>query len=299
MTALVTPFDKHSDVDEGALRALCRRQKQAGVGGFVPVGGTGEYPALSNAERARVVEIVSHEASGSIPVLAGVLPAGFEDAVEIGRLLRDAGADALMLLTPHYAPATQAGIAEYYRRYRDELQCPIVLYEIPGKTNVAMRAETIASLAEDGTIIGMKYSSYDMAEFIRVASAVPDEFALLSGEEPLFASHLAAGAKGGILTTVNAFPEIWVSIYNKVVVEHDLQGALKIQAQLDPLIQAAFSETNPGPLKSILEEVGFSCGKPRLPLYPPAGENLRTIASAVRGTFEKFGCSSAQRVENA
>lgn len=288
MTALVTPFNADDTLDVGALRDLCERQIQAGVSGLVPIGGTGEYPALSPVERIKVVETVAEVANGRLPVLAGVLPAGFEDAAAAGRALHQAGADVLMLLTPYYAPGTQEGIASYFRAYRDKIEAPVILYEIPGKTNVSMKAETICDLASDGTIIGMKYSSYDMAEFIRVAAQVPDNFALLSGEEPLFASHLAIGACGGIMTTANAFPEIWVKIYTAVAERGDLKSALAIQHQLDPLIQVAFSEANPGPLKEILRATGYPVGTPRLPLSRPAAPKRAEISSVVQAIQTRF-----------
>lgn len=288
LTALVTPFNHDGSLDEGALKSLCERQLTAGIAGLVPIGGTGEYPALSLAERTRVIEIVAAAADGKIPVIAGVLPSGFADAVETGHALLNAGADTLMLLTPYYATGTQEGIASYFRAYRNRIDAPLILYEIPGKTNVSMRAETIRELASDQTIIGMKYSSYDFAEFIRVAAQVPEDFTLLSGEEPLFASHLAIGACGGILTTANAFPEIWVDIYRTVAVQNDLKAALAIQHQLDPLIQIAFSESNPGPLKEILRSAGFPVGEPRLPLSRPGPPKRAKISSVVQAIQNQF-----------
>lgn len=288
MTALVTPFNADGSLDIGALRSLCERQINAGVGGLVPIGGTGEYPALSALERAKVVETVANVVNGRVPVLAGVLPTGFEDAVDAGISLTKAGADVLMLLTPYYAPGTQDGIAAYFRAYRQRVATPLILYEIPGKTNVSMKAETVRDMAEEGSIIGMKYSSYDMAEFIRVAAHVPEDFALLSGEEPLFASHLAIGACGGIMTTANAFPEIWLEIYKAVVERDDLKAALDIQHKIDPLIQLAFSESNPGPLKEILAAAGNAVGEPRLPLARPKSPKQAQILLAVEAIKQQF-----------
>jgi len=264
-TALVTPFTQSGDLSETTYKDLINRMIGSGVHGLVPIGGTGEFFSLSKDERNRLVEIAVDESAGKIPVIPGVLSTGFHDALETSRGFGERGADALMVITPYYTPGTQQGIEDYFRRLRDKVDLPLLLYEIPGKTNVSLKAETVRSLADDGTVIGMKYSSYDVAEFIRVAALCADKISILSGEEPLFATHLAIGARGGILTTANLFPEKWLSIY-KTVSKGDFRGALAQQAALDPLLQVAFCEANPAPLKEIMNVAGTYCGLPRLPL---------------------------------
>jgi 4-hydroxy-tetrahydrodipicolinate synthase len=278
--ALVTPFSADGALDQAALRRLIKRLIDAGVHGVVPIGGTGEYTALSQQERRQIVEIVVEEAGGKVPVIAGVLSPGFEEAHAAARDFVAAGADALMVITPFYATGTQAGIVSYFRRMRESCDLPILLYEIPGRTNVSLQAETIALLAEEETIIGMKYSSYDIAQFIRVVAHAGERISVLSGEEPLFATHMAIGARGGILTTANLLPHRWLDILADIR-RGDLKAALNKQAALDPLFRAVFSETNPGPFKFLMEEVGESCGLPRLPLLPPA----EPVRAALRQAF--------------
>ncbi len=282
-TALVTPFTASGDLSETTYRDLIERMIGSGVHGLVPIGGTGEYFSLSGDERNRLVELAADGSAGRIPVIPGVLSTGFHDALETSRGFAERGADALMVITPYYTPGTQQGIEDYYRRLRDRVDLPLLLYEIPGKTNVSLKAETVRSLADDGTIIGMKYSSYDVAEFIRVAALCADRIGILSGEEPLFATHLAIGARGGIMTTANLFPEKWLSIY-ETVSRGDFRGALDQQAALDPLLQVAFCEANPGPLKEIMNVAGTDCGKPRLPLEvasPQTRSKIRTVLAAM------------------
>ena len=280
-TALVTPFDAGGNLNEPALRELAGRLLRSGVHGLVPIGGTGEYFSLSWAERNRIVELAVEVSAQSVPVIPGILETGFHDALAAASDFSERGADALMVITPYYSPGTQGGIADYYRRLRDKVDLPILLYEIPGKTNVALKAETVHSLADDGTIIGMKYSSYDVAEYIRVAACCADKIALMSGEEPLFATHLAIGARGGIMTTANLFPERWLEIY-RLVAGGDFKGALAKQADMDPLMQAAFCETNPGPLKEIMAVAGIPCGEPRIPLEPAAETTKLAIRTVLK-----------------
>ena len=279
-TALVTPFSEDGELSEAALKELIVRLIGAGVDGLVPVGGTGEYFSLSRSERNRIVELTVEECAGRLPVIPGILSTGFHDTLDAAIDFTDRGADALMVITPYYTPGTQQGIYDYYRRLRDKVDRPLLLYEIPGKTNVAIQAETIRSLAEDGAIIGMKYSSYDVAEFIRVAAFCAEKIAIMSGEEPLFATHLAIGARGGIMTTANLFPEKWIAIY-EAASGGDLKGALKLQAAMDPLIAAAFCEANPGPLKEIMATAGYPCGKPRFPLEEATGPTKEKIRSVL------------------
>lgn len=278
-TALVTPFAEDGALNEEALITLIGRMADAGINGLVPIGGTGEYFSLSRDERNRIVELTVEQSSGRLPVVPGILATGFHDALDAAADFADRGADALMVITPYYTPGTQRGIEDYFRRLSDRTSLPLLLYEIPGKTNVAIKAETIRSLAEDGTIIGMKYSSYDVVEFIRVAAFCADKIAIMSGEEPLFATHLAIGARGGIMTTANLFPEKWMAIYNAAS-SGNLREALKLQASMDPLIDAAFCEANPAPLKAIMAAAGHPCGKPRLPLEEatePTRKKIHTV----------------------
>ncbi len=282
-TALVSPFTENGDLCEATYKDLINRMIGSGVHGLVPVGGTGEYFSLSRDERNRLVALAVEGSAGKIPVIPGVLSTGFHDALETSRAFAERGADALMVITPYYTPGTQQGIEDYYRRLRDKVDLPLLLYEIPGKTNVSLKAETVLSLAADGTVIGMKYSSYDVAEFIRVAAFCADKISIMSGEEPLFATHLAIGARGGIMTTANLFPEKWLSIYDTVS-KGDFQDALVQQAALDPLLQVAFCEANPAPLKEIMNVAGTFCGKPRLPLSEASEQtksNIRAVLASM------------------
>ncbi|SFJ42238.1 4-hydroxy-tetrahydrodipicolinate synthase [Aerobium aerolatum] len=276
-TAIVTPFDVNGGVDHAALADLVRFQISSGASGIVPIGGTGEYPALSQAERRSVVETCVEAAEGK-PVIPGVLSTGYMDAVEAGRDFLSAGASALMVVTPYYAPGTQEGMVEYFRAYRNDVDLPIMLYQIPRRTGVTLDPESIQALAEDGTAIGMKFSHYDMPEFIQTIKLAGDKMAILSGEEPLFATHMALGAKGGVLASATIHPRIWLEIM-EIAATGRLKEALAIQGRIDPVIAAIFTETNPGPLKAYMAMVGRSVGGVRKPLLPPKADTLKLIAS--------------------
>lgn len=282
-TAIVTPFSTDKSVNYEALRAMVEHQLNAGASGIVPIGGTGEYPALSREERRQVVATCVDAAKGA-PVLPGVLSTGYHDALDAGRDFKEAGAAGLMLVTPYYAVGPQEGMRRYFNDYRAAIDLPILAYEIPRRTNAALAASTYAQLADDGAIIGMKYSNYDMPEFIAVLREVGEKLAVLSGEEPLFATHVAQGATGGVLASASIYPEFWIKVF-KMARSGDLKGALALQTRIDPVLSAIYRETNPGPLKFFMKLAGKDVGGVRLPLTEPA-EETKAMLAAVLDHFE-------------
>lgn len=279
-TAIVTPLDVDGEVDLEVLRTLVRFQLDNGAAGIVPIGGTGEYPALSRQERAAIVETCVEAAEGK-SVIPGVLSTGFKDAVEAGRDFAAAGATAVIMVTPYYATGTQEGIRQYFSAYRNEVDVPVLLYQIPRRTNVTVTPEGIQAMAEDGSIIGMKFCSYDIPEFIKTVKLVGDRIAILSGEEPLFATHVALGAKGGVLASASVYPKIWLQIF-ALAQEGKLDEALGIQDSVDAVLDVIFLETNPGPLKKYMELVGMPVGGVRLPLQAPGGATMDRLAAVAK-----------------
>ena len=279
-TAIVTPLAEDGSVDVKALKKLVRFQLDAGAAGIVPIGGTGEYPAFSRDERRTIVATCVEAADGK-PVIPGVLSTGFEDALEAGRDFAAAGAAAVMTVTPYYAPGTQDGMRAYFRRYRDSLDLPVMLYQIPRRTTVSAFADTVQAMAEDGSIIGMKYSSYDMPDYIRTVKYAGDKIAILSGEEPLFATHVALGARGGVLASATIYPKIWIEIFD-LAKQGKLNEALKLQDKIDPVIDSIYVETNPGPLKRYMALAGMPVGGVRLPLQGPSAETIAKLETAAK-----------------
>ncbi|GHD24276.1 4-hydroxy-tetrahydrodipicolinate synthase [Tianweitania populi] len=279
-TAIVTPLTADGAVDVAGLKKLVRFQLDAGASGIVPIGGTGEYTAFSRDERKAIVTACVEEA-GTKPVIPGVLSTGFKDAVDAAKDFTQAGASAVMTVTPYYAPGTQDGMREYFKAYRDQVDIPVMLYQIPRRTTVAMTAEGVQAMAEDGTIIGMKFSSYDMPEFIKTIKYAGDKIAVLSGEEPLFATHVALGAKGGVLASASIYPKIWLEIF-ALAQDGKLKEALSLQNKVDPVLETIFLETNPGPLKHYMELAGMPVGGVRLPLQAPNADTVAKLKDAVK-----------------
>jgi 4-hydroxy-tetrahydrodipicolinate synthase len=278
--ALPTPMQADGTVDEAQLRRLVTYLLDSGIHGIVPVGGTGEYTALSPAERLRVVEVTVEAVAGRVPVMAGILSPGFGEAVAAGKDFTKAGADALMVVTPFYVTPTQAGIRDYFKAYRDNVDLPVLAYDIPYRTRIAAEPETLVAMHEDGSIVGMKESSLDIAHFNRVAAAMSPDFSLLSGEEPLFPVHMALGAKGGVLAVASMLPKVWIEIYT-LAASGKIKEAIQLQRNLLPLFAALFAESNPGPLKKAMQLAGFPVGAARRPFVAPSETTLAALNAAL------------------
>ncbi len=278
--AFPTPTTEAGDVDERALRTLLRFLIGSGVAGLVPVGGTGEFTALSPAARMRTVEITVEESAGRVPVIAGVLSPGYSEAVEAGRSFQKAGVQALLVLAPFYVRPTQDAIRSYFAAYRNDVDLPILFYDIPGKTSVVTASSTIIDMVGDGSIIGMKACNTDMHHFNQIITSVGSDFSALSGEDTLFPFHMAMGASGGILATATIMPHYWMRIQSAIEAG-DYKSATAMQQALVPFLDAVFSETNPGPLKDALSILGLPSGKALRPLSAPSAKTRERLAKEI------------------
>ena len=285
--ALTTSFSPDGAFDAAGMEAHVARMFKAGMTGVVPLGGTGEYTAMSPSERLAVVETCVAAAKGHGPVIAGVLSPGLAEAVETGKQFKAAGVDAIMLLTPFYALGGQEGILDYYRKFHAEVGLPIVLYEIPGRTNVSYAPETVAMLADEGIAIGIKYSNLDVVKFTQVMNAAGDKMTVMGGDDSLLVAHMVLGAPGTILATANVCPESWVECF-KLGTSGDFAGAAALNKKLYPMIEAVFSEPNPTALKSAMAIAGHDTGPVRLPLKAPKPETVARLEELIAGSPELF-----------
>ena len=267
--AIPTPVNADDTIDAGAVAALFAWLLKQGIDGVVPLGGTGEYGALSRAERIRMAGLSVKAMAGKGPVIAGVLDTGFHDALQAGREFAAEGADGLLVLTPYYTNPTQAGIRDYFLRYADVSPVPVLIYEIPYRTRIAIEPKILHELSRHPNIIGMKACNLDMYHFLQVVAGVDDSFAVLSGEDSLFPLHLAAGAKGGIIVTASLLPRAWRQIFETATAGRTAE-ALTMHRRLIPLMNMAFAETNPGPMKAVMDLIGVDAPRMLSPLVQPA-----------------------------
>ncbi|GAB3625282.1 ABC transporter permease [Pandoraea terrae] len=286
--AIPTPVHTDGTIHEAGTRALLDFQRAQGADGVVPLGGTGEYGSMSQASRVRMIELCTEHLGGKMPVIAGVLTPGLPDALAAAKDYAQAGADALMVITPYYTNPTQDGIRDYFLRFADQSPLPVLLYEIPYRTRIAINPSVIHELSRHERIIGMKACNTDIWHFLKTVAGVADDFSVLSGEDTHFPLHVAAGAKGGILATASLLPKTWRRLFDQVRAG-DLNGALVTHRQLIPFIDLVFSETNPGPMKSVMDLIGIDAPEVLAPLVKPAGqvrEGLRAEYSRLLETLE-------------
>ncbi|MGI4981964.1 MAG: dihydrodipicolinate synthase family protein [Janthinobacterium lividum] len=265
LPAIPTPVHADGTIDENATRHLLAYLLEQGIDGVVPLGGTGEYGALSRAARQRMAEITVAAVDRRHPVVAGVLDPGYHDALDAGKTFASAGVDALLVVTPYYTNPTPAGVRDYFLRYADESPVPILIYEIPYRTRIAIAPEILHELSQHERIIGMKACNTDMWHFLRVVAGVGPDFSVLSGEDTLFPLHVAAGARGGIVVTASLLPSAWRTIHH-LARDGRTAEALALHRDLIPLMNLAFAETNPGPMKSVLDLIGVDAPAMLAPL---------------------------------
>jgi 4-hydroxy-tetrahydrodipicolinate synthase len=280
--AMVTPTNSDGKINEEQTSKLIKFLIESGVTGLVPLGGTGEFTNLEPSERVKFVEIVVNETNGMVPVIAGVLSPGFGEAINTGMDFKKAGVDGIMLLTPFYVTPTQEGIRSYFNDFVSKISLPTLIYDIPYRTGVSIEPETVRRLADENElVIGMKACNTNLAYFTRLMAIVEDSMSVLSGEEYLFLSHMVLGAKGGVLATCNLFPLAWIKMYD-LLTEGEVGKATKILFRLIPLLDAAFAEINPGPLKAAMGMRGFKVGSAIKPLIEPSENTVAALKSAIQ-----------------
>ena len=267
MTALITPFDDRGTVDEAALAALVDWQVAEGIHGLVPVGSTGEAVTLSLPERERVVRITVEHVAGRIPVIAG---AGANDtavAVATSLALAKAGATHLLHVSPMYNKPPQRGILAHFRAIADASPVPIVVYNVPGRTGSNLLAETTLALAEHPNVCAVKEASGNLAQIDEIIRHRPEGFAVLSGDDGLTLAVVIAGGDGVISVISNAVPRACAALVHSAL-RGDVAAAREMHRQLAPLVDAAFVESNPLPIKAALAMMGRARNVLRLPLVP-------------------------------
>jgi 4-hydroxy-tetrahydrodipicolinate synthase len=282
-TAMVTPFRRDLSLDEAALRRLVKRQIAAGINFLVPCGTTGESPTLTQEEHLRVVAITLEEAKGKVPVLAGAGGYNTQHVIGTARECERLGADGILSVTPYYNKPTQEGLFQHYKAIAAAISLPIVLYNVPPRTNVNIEPATLRRLAEIENIIGVKEASGNIAQMTQVIQQVPKEFVVLSGDDALTLPLAAMGGRGIISVASNEIPAEMTRLA-QLCLAGDFSGARTVQRKYLPLMEVNFVETNPGPVKAAMAEMGLLEPVWRLPLVPPRPEN----AAKIRGVLESL-----------
>ena len=264
--ALPTPF-RYGTVDYLAYEALCHRQIEHGTTALVPCGTTGEAPLLSPEEHHRVVAATVAAAAGRVPVVAGAGSNNTRIAVELARSAEQAGAQALLCVTPYYLKPTQAGLIAHFQAIHDAVNIPIVLYDVPSRTACPLADVTIKRLSELPRIVGLKDATGDIERVGRLRRRLGDRFLLLSGDDASQAAFRLAGGDGCISVTANVTPALCTAL-QAACDRRDSAAIRHLEGVLAPLHAALFLEANPIPVKRALYRLGLMVDGLRLPLTP-------------------------------
>ena len=281
-TALLTPF-KDNIVDYSSYKELIDFQINNGTHGLVPVGTTGESPTLSHDEHKKLIEVCIEQSNGRVPVIAGAGSNSTSEAVDFVKHACSAGADGLLVVTPYYNKPTQSGLLAHYNELIKHTSKPIIIYDIPGRSVIQMTDETMAKLAQDQFIVGVKDATADLTRPTRLQNVISDDFIQLSGEDGTALAYLAAGGHGCISVTANIAPKLLSRMHNAWR-QGDINTAQEINKKLMPLHDALFCETSPGPLKYAASLLGICSSDARLPIVEIEEDSKLKVKNALKQT---------------
>jgi len=281
MVALVTPF-RNGAVDEPALRALARWQIEQGTDALVPCGTTGEGATLSANEHYQVVRACVEEARGRVPVIAGCGSNDTKRTIETVQRAKEAGADSALVVTPYYNKPTPEGLFRHFEAVAKQGGLPVVLYNVPSRTSVDMLADTVARCAKVPGIIGIKEASGNVVRVAEIqAAGVPQDFAIVAGDDMFTLPTLAMGGHGVISVVANIAPAAMAGLCDAFFAG-DLPKAQRAQTKFAGLVKAMFLETNPLPVKYALSRMGKIAHELRLPLVPISEAGASRVDAALR-----------------
>src|SRR3989344_1766854 len=282
ITALATPFKKDGSIDVLALRGLVRFQIQNGINGIVPCGSTGEAATMNNEDYQLVARTVAEESRGRVPIIAGAGSNDTVKAIKLSQLAKEAGADALLHVTPFYNKPTVNGLVAHYSAIADAVDMPIVLYNVPGRTGLnATSATTIRIAKEVPQVVAVKEASGDIQQMMAIVKGAPSHFSILSGDDAFTVPLISIGGHGIISVVSNEIPGPFTKMV-QAALEGDFAKARKLHYIYLDLMKINFIETNPLPVKTALYMMGKIQEVFRLPLVPMEEKNKETLRKVLK-----------------
>ena len=279
--AIVTPFDRETVALE-ALRRLLDFQLAGGTDAVIVCGTTGEAATMTYRERMRTIEYCVEYVDGRVPVIAGSGSNSTETALALSRDAERAGADGLLLVTPYYNKASQAGLIRHYQVVADAVDRPLILYNVPSRTGVSIAPETYVQLARHPNIVGVKEASGNLGNIQRTRALCPADFYIWSGNDDETVPICALGGVGVISVVANIAPALMHRL-TQLCLAGDYKAAGALQVELKALCDAMFCEVNPIPVKTAMGLMGLCEGTLRLPLCEPSAANRERIRSTLVG----------------
>lgn len=279
--ALVTPF-KENRVDREKLEELVEWHVKNGTDGLVPCGTTGESATLSCKEHEEVIKIVVEVSKKRLKVIAGTGSNNTIEALQMTRFSKEIGADGALVITPYYNKPTQEGLYLHFKKIAEEVDLPIILYNVPGRTAVNLLPSTVVKLANEcKNIVGIKEASGSIKQVVNIIRECRDDFDVLSGDDVLTFPMLTLGGKGVISVVANIIPQDVAEMVGSFLAG-DFPTARRLHYKMFHLMEAMFYETNPAPVKAAMELMGMCSSLLRLPLSPMKEENLERLKKVMK-----------------
>ncbi len=282
-TALVTPF-KDGKPDYVSMGKLIEWQISSGIDALVICGTTGESSTLSDTEKIHLVRFASDLVKGRVPVIAGSGSNDTAHALHLSKEMADCGADGLLIVTPYYNKCTENGLIAHYEKIADAVSVPVIMYSVPSRTGVNISPSSVAILSKHPNIAAIKEASGNISQICRMAAYISENFDIYSGNDEQTVPVLSLGGKGCISTVSNIIPARFSQMIHKYM-KGDCLEAGREQIALMPLIDALFSEVNPGPVKAALAMMGMCNLEYRLPICSPSNK----VQYMIYDTLEEFG----------
>ena len=278
--ALITPF-LDNKLDEDVFQKFIDWQVSEGTSGLVPCGTTGESPTLNHSEHEKIIALTIEVSNGRVPVMAGTGSNSTEEAINLTRYAKKAGADSALIVMPYYNKPTQEGMYAHFKAINDAVDLPLFIYNIPGRSVVDMTVETMVKLAKLENIIGVKDASNDPIRPTLLKNALEgQEFIQLSGEDPSQLPFMAAGGDGIISVTANVAPNLMAK-FHKLWNDGEIAEARILQENMMPLHTSLFLESNPAPVKYATSLRGIGNSSVRLPLVEITNQTKAAVSSAL------------------
>ena len=266
-TALVTPMQRDGSIDYEAFGRFIEFQIEKGINALVVMGTTGENATIEYKDQHEIVRFVVEKTAGRVPVIAGTGTNNTEHVIANTKAACEAGADAVLVVTPYYNKATQKGLIAHFTAVADASTVPVILYNVPSRTGCNLLPKTAAVLAEHPNIVAIKEATGNMAQMVELRALCGDKLDIYSGEDALTVPMMAMGGSGAISVLSNVVPKGAVEM-SDAALRGDFETAAKLQCKFLPLINALFSEVNPIPAKAAVSAMGFGADILRLPLTP-------------------------------
>ena len=280
--AIVTPMKDNQDVNYDKLEELINIQIAEGTDAIIIAGTTGESSTLTMEEHKDVIKAAVEFTKGRIPVVAGTGSNCTRTAIQLSQEAEEAGVDGLLIVTPYYNKATQQGLISHYSQIADSTKCPIIMYNVPGRTGCNLLPETVAELFKTkDNIVGLKEATGNMAQASKTMYLTDGKLDMYCGEDGLVLPLLSIGALGVISVWRNVAPAKVHQLCQSYF-DGDLKTAQKLQREATPLVDALFSEVNPIPVKTAMNLMGLQVGPLRSPMCEMGADNAKKLAQVMK-----------------